>query len=164
MYVITPSEKLVWMRHDPGASGGDTSAYACSRCGRIECVPAHGAFPDGWSAVPGEDPTFYTPELLCPDCTRSFHQKSDGPAGNQEKLCIHPPEPKQSTVAEPFSIGIDREAGCTPRIAMMPEMVLMRCNPLGFFLTPPEARALASALRQAADKAERPPYLGGGEQ
>lgn len=172
---VIPTEHI-WIGYD---SGRETTApcavyaHQCSACGRTENSP-YASIPEGWDFIPEKSDDRFgilTARLLCNDCleeeerkaTKRLHEKiaeKEAP-GDREPACIAiaPPAPRLPEHPAPFSIGEDRQADGTLRIAMTPETVLMRCNPLGFFLTAPEARALAAALRQAADKAERPPYL-----
>lgn len=177
---VIPTEHI-WMGYDPGrgttVAPQSTYSYLCSACGRIEHSP-YTRIPEGWDIMPivSLKSGIAVNRLLCNDCLEQEEQKAierlreklagkDMPGTREPaRVAIAPPEPRLPASPAPFSIGEDRQADGTVRIAMTPETVLMRCNPLGFFLTPPEARALASALRLAADKAERPPYLGGGEQ
>ena len=107
--------------------------FVCCDCARVQ----HTATPDmpmGWRlrSVTDEVP-------LCPDCLPKIAD-SVSPQDNPRA----------------FSLFLEKQESGNFLVSMQPEQALMRWLPLGFYLTPAEARATADQLLQYAALAERP--------
>lgn len=149
------------------AKGHDLTAYTfiCGDCGRTEHRPIP-TIPDGWDLI--ELDCSGAPFLRCPDCNEAIEQnkiaefwrnapklRKAARAGKEPPAA--PPETQAVPDApRPFSVFLEKQDCGKYLIAMAPEKVLMRWHPLGFFLTPAEAHALADELRTFALLAARP--------
>ena len=110
--------------------------FICSDCERIH----HNLFdriPQGWDLQPGT--AEHSPQVRCPDCVERIEQAHIA-----------------ARRARSFTLFLEKQASGEFQIAMVPEDVLMRWLPLGFYLTPEQARALAAQLLAHADLAENP--------
>ncbi|WP_336981632.1 hypothetical protein [Altererythrobacter fulvus] len=125
--------------YDP-AAGPSQSAFAftfiCGSCGAqhhsLRCLR-----PEGWQFLPGGRQG-EAAKLLCPDCQPG------------------PDAPQQKAQPQPFALYLEKQPCGAFHIAMNPEDALMRWLPLGFFLTPEQARQMAHELHNLAALAERP--------
>lgn len=121
--------------------------YICSGCGAQHHAMRCGC-PAGWQFIPsgrnGE-----AASLLCPDCQPG------------------PDAPQREARPRPFAMFLEKQPSGAFHIAMNPEEALMRWLPLGFFLTPTQAREMARELQNLAALAERPgsvPSAAGGAE
>ncbi|MDD3800095.1 MAG: hypothetical protein PHE36_13060 [Novosphingobium sp.] len=131
----TALKEPVWIGYDPA---GNTPCYAfiCNDCGSTHHGPSH-RIPDGWDLQPGTHGK--APILRCPDCIERIEQAEIA-----------------QRQAQPFMLFLEKQDSGQFQIAMAPENVLMRYLPLGFYLTPAQARALAAQLITYAAMAENP--------
>lgn len=133
-----------------------TRTFICGDCGRAENRPDD-QLPQGWDLIDMD--CSGTPFVRCPDCNEAIEQRKFAehlaaraaqsqvvPKGT--KITVKPSGPR------PFTVCLERQDDSSYRIAMMPEAVLMRWYPMGFFLTAAEARQLATELRTFAALAE----------
>ncbi len=128
------------------ASGTDRINYTfcCAECDRIESSPSP-AIPDGWNLI--QTPDTLQKLLRCPDCSATLERNEI--ARLQEKA-------EAAASAPAFDLFLEKQADGSFQIAMSPHAALMRWLPLGFFLFPKQARALADQLRIYAALAEKP--------
>lgn len=141
-----------------------TFTFICGDCGRTEHRPVP-TIPEGWDHVPHAD------QIRCPDCNEAIEQNKTADFWrNVRKLRkaaragkeppAPPPNPQPVPDAPcPFTVFLEKQDCGKYLIAMAPEKVLMRWHPLGFFLSPAEAHALADELRTFAMLAARPGEL-----
>ncbi len=152
--------------------------YICADCGQQHNSPVE-AIPQGWDLLAMD--CSGTPFVRCPDCVArvnqaTFDRMADYMANHHGKVVIgldSATGPDMTAVvarmaetwrvtapaASPFHTFLEKQESGEYRIALMPEAVLMRWLPLGFFLTPAEARATARELLHYAAQAERPGQL-----
>jgi len=138
--------------------------FICADCGRQHNSPTD-ATPEGWDLLAMD--CSGTPFLRCPDCSERIEQAHF--ARMADFMATQPGSKAARDLAElwrattppaaPFSIFLEKQDAGDYRVALMPEAVLMRWLPLGFFLTPAEARATARDLMHYATQAERPGKL-----
>ncbi|WP_156495377.1 hypothetical protein [Croceicoccus estronivorus] len=133
----TALKQPVWFGLDQAQTASrPTCTFICSDCDRMHNGITD-RIPDGWDLQPGAYGN--APRLRCPDCIEQAEQAEI--ARRQ---------------AQPFMLFLEKQATGQFHIAMAPENVLMRWLPLGFYLTPAQARALAAQLTQYATLAEVP--------
>jgi|GEM_PF-5516790 len=158
-----------WIGYDPGEpSGGETCfAAICGICERVEHL-RNRRIPENWDLTldcGGRE------MLVCPDCNERHEQKKI--ADLQGRICDYHEQAASITmsadlaekyriaIAEPkaFHIFAELQEAGDYRVAISPNAALMRWHPLGFFLTPTEARQTAKDLMTYADIAEKPGTL-----
>lgn len=131
--------------------------FTCSDCETTEHNKKN-ILPDGWDKLNdcgGKE------VIRCPDCNEAMERKKI--AEIQARLCDHHEEQQAKALPthelEVFGVALEKQDSGEYRIAMLPQGVLMRWYPLGFFLTPAEAHKLADDLHTFAFLAERPGTL-----
>lgn len=115
--------------------------FTCSDCQHTE----HSLFcdvPGGWDVI--QSGSGVGSVLRCPDCNEAIEQK----AIQTKAVARHH--------AGGFAVFLEKQSTGEFQIAMTPEDVLMRWLPLGFYLTPAQARALSADLISYAALAENP--------
>lgn len=143
--------------------------FICGDCERTEhtqyCV-----LPEGWDLV--EMDCTGIPFVRCPDCNEKIeHDKlsaylADALASNPilnscldaevlDGVHSSDPAPSAQQSPRPFSFFLEKQDTGKYLIAMTPESALMRWLPLGFFLSPAEAKTLADDLHFYAMLAEQ---------
>jgi len=170
--------------HHPVTSGQPAQIFTfiCGDCAR-EQNSATTSLPQGWDLIAMD--CSGAQFVRCPDCAEKieqahFDRMADFMASNPQPAtmgAVFSPtadtvwigyDPAESggdkyTLKAPtpsaFHIFLEKQDGGEYRVALMPEAVLMRWLPLGFFLTPAEARATARDLLHYAAQAERPGQL-----
>ena len=138
--------------------------FICTDCGRQHNSPDD-ATPEGWDLLAMD--CSGTAFLRCPDCAERieqahFDRMADFMAtqpGSKAARDLADVWRATTPPASPFSIFLEKQDSGDYRVALTPEAVLMRWLPLGFFLTPAEARATARDLLHYAAQADRPGKL-----
>lgn len=131
--------------------------FICCDCDRTE-NRLFDVIPEGWDLV--ETDTNGTWGVRCPDCNEKIEQDkirefwSKSSSNSTETV-----KPDQPAVPRAFTVFLEMQECGKYMVAMTPEKALMRWYPLGFFLSPVEAHALADELRTYAMLAERPGEL-----
>ena len=155
--------------------------FICADCGREHNSPT-AETPQGWDlhSMDCSGARF----LRCPDCAEKVEQAhfdrmadfmathpgsaataigvdAGSPEGDKSSVMARLADTWRATTPppSPFSVFLEKQDGGDYRVALLPEAVLMRWLPLGFFLTPAEARATARDLMHYAAQAERPGAL-----
>lgn len=77
--------------------------------------------------------------------------------------CLTALEAKQAPASPAFAVFLEKQPGDHFDIAMLPDSVMMRWHPLGFFLSPDQARETAAQLIQYATLAENPGSIPAGK-
>jgi hypothetical protein len=152
--------------------------FICADCGQQHNSPVE-AIPQGWDLLAMD--CSGTPFVRCSDCVArvdqaTFDRMADYMANHHGKAVtgldsVNGPDMTAAAAriaetwrvttpaASPFHTFLEKQESGEYRIALTPEAVLMRWLPLGFFLTPAEARATARELLHYAAQAERPGKL-----
>lgn len=152
--------------------------FICADCGQQHNSPAE-AIPQSWDLLAMD--CSGTPFVRCPDCVArvdqaTFDRMADYMANHHGKSVIGLDSANRpdmtgeaariaetwrvsTPAASPFHTFLEKQESGEYRVALTPEAVLMRWLPLGFFLTPAEARATARELLHYAAQAERPGKL-----
>jgi hypothetical protein len=152
--------------------------FICFDCAREEHRPTD-ALPEGWDKMWLGDRN--KPFVRCPDCAETVEQEhfarhaATAPVHVSLDLSSHPDRQiwsmtdvagKVHIVAEQrnaFTAFLEKQMDGRYLVALTPEAALMRWLPLGFFLEPGQARALAAELTRLADLADAPGTLGHGK-
>jgi hypothetical protein len=153
--------------------------FICFDCAREEQRPTD-ALPEGWDKMWLGDRD--KPFVRCPDCAETVEQEHfarhaatepahegtvDLALPNGKPLWVGLDLAKDYTLKTPapasFSAFLERQADGRYLVTLTPDAVLMRWLPLGFFLEPGQARALAAELTHLADLADAPGTLGHGK-
>ncbi|MCB5423932.1 hypothetical protein H0274_01565 [Altererythrobacter sp. CC-YST694] len=113
-----------------------TFSFICGGCG-VQNHSPRCERPAGWQFIPGSRDGDAA-KLLCPDCRPN------------------PNAPSPQARSSAFALYLEKQPDGAFHIAMSPEQALMRWLPLGFFLTPAQAREMARELQNLAALAERP--------
>jgi hypothetical protein len=146
-------------------TGTQPYTFICGACCREENSPTDN-MPGGWTVIAMD--CSGAPYVRCPDCgdrlQRDFDARMDdfhGLPGQGAAAAAHVEKMFRITAPKPpaFSVFLEKQDGGDFRVALLPEAVLMRWLPLGFFLTPAEARATARDLMHYAAQVERPGKL-----
>lgn len=134
----TALQEPVWAGFDRGRADciGRCFTFICGDCERTH-QSLFDRIPKGWDLQPGTGG--HAPAVRCPDCMERIEQAE-----------------LARRQAQTFTLFLEKQEGGHFQIAMMPEDVLMRWLPLGFYLTPEQARALAVQLVAHATLAENP--------
>ena len=162
----------------PQAAASQPRIFICADCGQQHNSPVE-AIPQGWDLLAMD--CSGTPFVRCPDCVArvnqaTFDRMADYMANHHPATVVgidsafNPDSTEQAAriaetwrvttpAASPFHTFLEKQESGEYRIALTPEAVLMRWLPLGFFLTPAEARATARELLHYAAQAERPGKL-----
>lgn len=128
--------------------------FTCCDCGCTEMRPT-AEVPDDWDMI--RSPSGLLPYLLrCPDCNERIERDHIAARRAESAPSAPPPPPEQPPA---FAIFLERQDGGHFAVAMHPEAALMRWLPLGFFLTPDQARTTAKSLIRYATLAENPGAL-----
>jgi hypothetical protein len=167
----TAKKEPVWIGYDAAKSDHSVTLFIfiCDNCGRHHNATTT-AIPDGWDKV--ETPGIAETIIHCPDCLERVEQtkiselrtklESSTFSGLTDSAWATKAA-FANTLVKPlhnaFTVVLEKRDGGDYRIAMLPEAAMMRWLPLGFFLTPSEARATAKQLVKYAELAEAPGTL-----
>lgn len=127
--------------------------FICTSCGR-SYNSLYCNVPDGW--VANLTPDGLGHDLHCPDCNLSACIAASD---------LQSPDKSEPQPTDPFDLYLEKQDNGRFQIAMTPQAVLMRWYPLGFYLSPTQARAQAAELIRLAALAENPgsvPSISGG--